>query len=48
MGKTRNSLTEIIYKISFNKSSPTKDNTRKTPTQGGKLQPRKAKKINFV
>ena len=32
---------------SFHKSSPTKDNRWKTPTQGGKLHPRKSKKAIF-
>jgi hypothetical protein len=36
-----------IYTISFYKSSPTKDNKWKTPTQGGKLHPRKTKKVIF-
>jgi hypothetical protein len=34
-------------KISFPKSSPTKDNRWKMPTQGGKLYPRKSKKLIF-
>ena len=29
-------------------SSPTEDNRRKTPTQGGKLHPRKSKKLIFT
>jgi hypothetical protein len=37
-----------IYTISFHKSSPTKDNRCKTLTQGGKLHPRKSKKVFFV
>jgi hypothetical protein len=36
-----------IYTISFHKSSLTKDNRWKTPTQGGKLHPRKRKKVIF-
>jgi hypothetical protein len=36
-----------IYTISLHKSSPTKDNRWKTPTQGGKLHPRKSKKVIF-
>jgi hypothetical protein len=36
-----------IYKISFHKSSPTKDNRWKTPIQGGKLYTRKSKKVIF-
>jgi hypothetical protein len=36
-----------IYTVSFHKSSPSKDNRWKTPTQGGKLHPRKIKKIIF-
>jgi hypothetical protein len=36
-----------IYTISFHKSKPTKDNRWKTPTQGGKLHPRKSKKVIF-
>jgi hypothetical protein len=35
------------YTISLHKSSPTKDNTWKPPTQGGKLHPRKSKKVLF-
>jgi hypothetical protein len=31
----------------FHKSIPTKDNKWKTPTQGGKLHPRKSKKVIF-
>jgi hypothetical protein len=34
-----------IYTISFHKSSPTKDNRWKTPTQGVTLHPRKGKKV---
>jgi hypothetical protein len=34
-----------IYTISFHKSSPTKDNRWKMPMQGGKLCPRKRKKM---
>ena len=33
--------------MSFHKSSPTKDNKWKTPTQGGRLHPRKSKKVIF-
>jgi hypothetical protein len=33
--------------LSFHKSSPTKDKRWKTPTQGGKLHPRKSKKVIF-
>jgi hypothetical protein len=36
-----------IYTISSHKSSPTKNNKWKTPTQGGKLQARKIKKLIF-
>jgi hypothetical protein len=36
-----------ICTISFQKSSPSKDNKWKTPTHGGKLHPRKSKKIVF-
>jgi hypothetical protein len=36
-----------IYTISFHMSSPTKDDRWKTPTQGGKLHPRKRKKVIF-
>jgi len=32
----------------FHKSSPTKDNRWKTPTQGGKLHHRKSKKVIFL
>ena len=34
-----------IYTMSFHKSSPSKDKKEKTPIQGGKLCPRKSKKI---
>jgi hypothetical protein len=36
-----------IYTTSFHKSSPTKDNRWKMPTPGGKIQPRKSKKVMF-
>jgi hypothetical protein len=36
-----------IDTISFHQSSPTKDNRWETPTQGGKLHPRKSKKTIF-
>ena len=36
-----------IHIISFHKHSTTKDNRWKSPTQGGKLHPRKSKKITF-
>jgi hypothetical protein len=36
-----------IYIISFHTSSPTKNDRWKTPTQGGKLHPRKSKKVIF-
>ena len=36
-----------IYTISFHKSSPTRDNSWKTPTQGGNLHTRKSKKVIF-
>ena len=36
-----------INTVSFHKSSPTKDNRWKTPTQGVKLHPRKSKKVIF-
>jgi hypothetical protein len=32
---------------SFHKSSPSKENKGKTPTQGGKVCPRKSKKVTF-
>jgi hypothetical protein len=35
-----------IHTISFNESSPLKDNKGETPTQGRKLPPRKSKKVN--
>jgi hypothetical protein len=38
---------KYIYTISFHKCSPTKANRWKTPTQEGKLQPRKNKKVIF-
>ena len=37
--------TTIKVTISFHKSSPTKDNRCKTPTQGKKIYPEKSKKI---
>jgi hypothetical protein len=33
--------------MSFHKSSPKEDNRRKSPTHGGKLHPRKSKKLIF-
>jgi hypothetical protein len=36
-----------IYTITFHKSSPTKNNSWKTPIKGGKLNPRKGKKLIF-
>jgi hypothetical protein len=36
-----------IYIESSQKSSPTRDNRQKTPTQEGKLHPRKSKTIIF-
>jgi hypothetical protein len=36
-----------IYTISFHESSPTKDNRWKTPTQRGKLHPRKKQESNL-
>jgi hypothetical protein len=41
MEKSRYSMTKPIYTISFQKSTPTKGNRQKIPTQGGKLCPRK-------
>jgi hypothetical protein len=43
MEKPRYSMTKQIH----TKSSPTKDNRWKMPTQGGKLHPRKSKKVIF-
>ena len=40
-GETKNQ----IYTISFHKSSASKNNNGKIPTQGGKLCPRKSKKV---
>jgi hypothetical protein len=40
-------LQNQIYSISFHKSGPSKDNKGKIPTQGGKLCPKKIKKIIF-
>jgi hypothetical protein len=39
----------LLYptKLSFHKSSPSKDNKGNTPTKGGKLCPRKSKKVIF-
>ena len=36
-----------IHTISFHESSPSKDNKGEIPTQGGKLSPRKSKKVIF-
>jgi hypothetical protein len=48
MEKTRYSIKKKqIYIISFHKFSPIKDNRWKTATQGGKLHPRKSKKVIF-
>jgi hypothetical protein len=38
---------KTIYILFFHKASSTKDNRWKTPTQGGKLHPRKSKKVIF-
>jgi hypothetical protein len=46
-GETKIFHDKRIYTISFYKSSPTKDSRWKTPTQGGKLHPRKSKKVIF-
>jgi hypothetical protein len=40
-------MTKQIQTISFHKSSPTKENRLKMPTQGGKLHPRISKKVIF-
>ena len=37
-----------IYTVSFHKSTPTNDNRQKTEKQGGKLHPRKSKKVIFL
>jgi hypothetical protein len=42
MEKPRYSMTKPNL---HNKPSPTKDNRWKTPAQGGKLHPRKSKKV---
>jgi hypothetical protein len=47
MEKQRYSMKIQIYTISFYQSSPTKDNRYKTSTQGGKIHPRKSKKLIF-
>jgi hypothetical protein len=47
MEKTRYSITKTKLHISFHKLSPRKDNRCKTPTQGGKLLPRKIKSVIF-
>jgi hypothetical protein len=47
MEKPRYSMTKQIYTISFHKAILTKDNKWKMPTQGGKLHPRKSKKVIF-
>jgi hypothetical protein len=38
---------KTTFTQSFHKSSPTKDNRWKTPTQGRKLHPRKSNKVIF-
>jgi hypothetical protein len=45
MEKPRYSMTKPNYTISFHKSSLSKDNKGKPPTQGGKLCSRKSKKV---
>jgi hypothetical protein len=47
MEKPRYSMIEPNCPISLHKSSPTKYNRWKTPTQEGKLHPRKSKKVIF-
>jgi hypothetical protein len=47
MEKPRYSMEKQIYTISFQKSSPSKDNRWKTPTQGKKLYLRKSKEVIF-
>jgi hypothetical protein len=48
MEKTRYFMTKPNLTIAFHKSSPIEDNRWKTPTQGGKLDPRKkSKKVIF-
>jgi hypothetical protein len=41
------SMEKPISTISFHKTSPSKGDKWKTPTQGGKLHPRNSKKIIF-
>jgi hypothetical protein len=48
MEKQRHSIQNQIYTISFHRSSPTNDNRWKTPTQGGKVQPRKKQESNLL
>jgi hypothetical protein len=45
MKKLRYSMSKPNPHNIFHKSSPTKDNRWKTPAQGGKLHPRKSKKV---
>jgi hypothetical protein len=45
MEKPKYSMTKTKYTISFQESSPSKDNKGKTPTQRWKLHPRKSKKV---
>jgi hypothetical protein len=45
MEKPKYSMIKPNSQISFHESSPSKDIKGKTPTQGGKLCPRKSKKV---
>jgi hypothetical protein len=45
MENPKYSMTKSNLHISFHEFSPSKDNKGKTPTQGGKLCPRKSKKV---
>jgi hypothetical protein len=46
-GETKVFHDKTKFTISLHKSSPSKDNKRKTPTQGGKISTRKSKKVIF-
>jgi hypothetical protein len=47
MNKLKYSMRKPNYTISLHRSNPTKDNRWKKPAQGGKIHPRKSKKVIF-
>jgi hypothetical protein len=47
MEKPKFSKTKPIYTISFHESSPSNKNKGKTPTQRGKLCPKKSQKVIY-